>query len=71
LSTAITSVGIRATSQMRSIVRCAISASSGLRLHTGMLMLSSGSTGHRAGVPSWRSSGSVFGNGWTVVGALR
>ena len=36
LSTTTTSVGMRATSQMRSIVRFAIAASSGVRLHTGM-----------------------------------
>ena len=42
-STTTTSVGTRATSQMRSIVAAAISASSGVRLHTGRVTVSAGS----------------------------
>ena len=39
-------VGMRATSQMRSMVRCAIAANSGVRLHTGIVMLNNGSPRH-------------------------
>ena len=56
LSTTTTSVARRATSQTRSIVRAAISASSGVRLQTGIVTVRAGSPPARRPLPPSRGA---------------